>query len=200
MSEHRPDPGSGDRNDVPTTSGGGIVFGGRRTNRDDGARAVPDFARDFRRRWPTGVAVATVRTASGDLRGVAISSLMMLSLDPPLVALALDEGGTFHELLGDDGIFALSILDRDQEFLSERFAGRAPVPDTAFGGIPFDLVAGDLPVLRGALGWCRCRVTDRSPQGDHILVIACILDGDLGPDTDDPLLSYEGQYRGLEMR
>lgn len=198
MSEHRPDPGSGVGNDTPTTSGGGIVFGGRRTSRD-GERTAADFARDFRRRWPTGVAVATVRT-SDDLRGVAISSLMMLSLDPPLVALALDESGTFHELLGDDGIFALSILDRDQEFLSERFAGRAPVPDAAFGGIPFDLVAGDLPVLRGALGWCRCRVTDRSPQGDHILVIASILDGDLGPDTDDPLLSYEGQYRSLEMR
>lgn len=158
------------------------------------------MARALRRRWSTGVAIAIAREPDGALRGVAVSSLMMLSLDPPMLAIALATEGSFHELLDGGAAFTISILDREQEFLSERFAGRAPVPDTKFTGIPFDLVGGDLPVIRKSLAWGRCEVVSRQESGDHILVIASIREGDLGPDTDDPLLNFEAQYRGLEPR
>lgn len=184
-----------------STSGGGIVRGGSRS--PSGAANEPslsELARVLRRRWPTGVAIAIAREPNGAFRGVAVSSLMMLSLDPPSLAIALATEGSFHEVLEVSAAFTISILDREQEFLSERFAGRAPVPDGTFTGIPFDLVSGNLPVIRRSLAWCRCEVMSQQEQGDHMLVIAAIREGDLGPDTDDPLLNFEGQYRGLEMR
>ncbi len=190
--------------DIPaptSTSGGGIVRGSSRSLSTPANEPSPsDLARALRRRWPTGVAIAIAREPDGAFRGVAVSSLMMLSLDPPLLTIALATEGSFHELLDVSAAFTISILDRDQEFLSERFAGRAPVPDTKFTGIPFDLVAGDLPVIRKSLAWCRCEVVSRQEAGDHILLVGGILEGDLGPDTDDPLLNFEGQYRGLEPR
>lgn len=163
-------------------------------------QSPPGFARALRRRWPTGVVVVTIREPSRALRGVAVSSLMMLSLEPPALAIGLAGSSSFQHLLTQDADFIVSILDRDQEFSSERFAGRAPVPDAGFSGIPFDLVTDGLPVLRGSLAWCRCRVSTRQAHGDHVLIVADILEGVLGPDSDDPLLTYEGQYRGLEMR
>lgn len=191
--------GTIERPEPTNTSGGGIVRGGSRSaSTFANEPSLTELARALRRRWPTGVAVAIARQPNGTLRGVAVNSLMMLSLDPPSLAIALASEGSFHELLDVSAVFTISILDREQEFLSERFAGRAPVPDATFTGIPFDLVNENLPVIRGSLAWCRCEVASQQEQGDHILVIASIREGDLGPDTDDPLLNFEAQYRGLE--
>lgn len=184
-----------------STSGGGIVRGDRRSSLTSAnGQSRSGLARALRRRWPAGVAIAIARESNGALRGVSVSAMMMLSLDPPLLAIALATDGSFHELLEMGIGFTISILDREQEFLSERFAGRAPVPDGNLSGIPFDLVGGNLPVIRRSLAWCRCEVTSLQEEGDHVLVIASIREGELGPDTDDPLLNFEAQYRGLEPR
>ncbi|HEU0164774.1 MAG TPA: flavin reductase family protein, partial [Thermomicrobiales bacterium] len=122
------------------SSGGGIVFGGSRSDPGSG-----DVARGLRRRWASGVAVATAVEPNGGLRGVTVSSLMHVALDPPSLAIALATESSFHALLPEGAEFAISILDRRQEFTAERFAGRAPVPDARFGGVPHDLVGG-LPI------------------------------------------------------
>jgi flavin reductase (DIM6/NTAB) family NADH-FMN oxidoreductase RutF len=177
------------------SSGGGIVFGGSRSGSGDG-----DLARGLRRRWASGVAIATAVDPHGGLRGVTVSSLMHVSLDPPSLAIALATGSSFHELLPGGASFTISILDRSQEFIAERFAGRAPVPDARFSDVPHATIDDGLPTLSDALAWCQCRVSTRFSVGDHVLIVAEIIDGALGPDTDDPMLSYEGQYRGLEVR
>lgn len=190
-----------DASEPTSTSGGGIVRGGSRPAATSSEKqSLPEFIRALRRRWPTGVAVVTIRETSGAMRGVAVSSLMMLALEPPSMAFALATSGSFQEFLTQNVGFVVSILDLEQEFISERFAGRAPVPDADLSGIPFDLVTDGLPVLRGSLAWCCCRVSNRQTHGDHVLIVADILEGSTGIDSDDPLLSYEGQYRGLEMR
>lgn len=169
------------------------------------AGAMPEFARDFRRRWPTGVAIATTSTPDDSFRGVTVGSLMLLSLEPPTLAMGLATESSFHTLLTPGAPFAVAILDRSGEFLADRFAGRAPVPDARFTGIPHTMhpIAGrTVPVVHGSamLAWAGCRVTSTTEIGDHALVLGEIVSGDLAPDTDDPLLFYEGHYRGLEVR
>jgi len=186
----------------PTSrSGGGIVFGGSRDSGEvDATTDLGAFARALRRRWASGVAVVTVVTPDGSLRGVTVSSLMMVSLDPPSLAIAMTREASFHEFLPVGGSLAIAILDRAQEFTSERFAGRAPVPDARFTGVAFDRAANGTPVLRGSLGWARCTVTTRLDEGDHVLIVGAIHEGTIPPDTDEPLINYEAQYRGLEVR
>ncbi|MGB3329687.1 MAG: flavin reductase family protein [Thermomicrobiales bacterium] len=164
----------------------------------------PDLARAIRRRWTTGVAIVTTTAPDGALRGATIGSLMMLSQDPPTLAFALARESSFHALLDDGAVIALAILDREGEFLADRFAGRAPVPDARFGGIPhtmIEIAGAATPVLTGraVLAWAGCRVTNVAATGDHALVLAALLTGAVGDDTDDPLLYYEGHYRGLEV-
>ncbi|MGC4108398.1 MAG: flavin reductase family protein [Thermomicrobiales bacterium] len=165
----------------------------------------PAFARAFRRRWPTGVAIVTTQAPDGAFRGATAGSLMMLSLEPPTLALGLATESSFHQLLAEGQPFAVAILDRGGEFLADRFAGRAPVPDARFGGIPYMLTEVDgatIPVLDGpaVLAWAACRVTGTSVAGDHALIVAAVISGRLGDDTDDPLIFYEGRYRGLEVQ
>jgi flavin reductase (DIM6/NTAB) family NADH-FMN oxidoreductase RutF len=96
------------------------------------------------------------------------------------------------------GVFAVSLLDRSQEFLADRFAGLAPLPDARFTGVPHVLAASGCPILSNALAWFDCRVYDTHEGGDHLIVVGEVTALGLGEDTDDPLLSYEGRYRGIE--
>ena len=180
------------------TSGGGISRGSQRSAQPDAPESVDELARAFRRRWATGVAVMTLRDDQ-HLRGITITAMMPLSLDPPLVAVGLTADGAFADLARVGHRCAVSILVRDQEFLSERFAGRAPVPDAAFGGVPHALDAHGVPVLSGATAVVSGSITSRTDHGDHVLVVMAIDDGSIAPDEDDPLLSYEGSYRTLEV-
>ncbi|HEV2127336.1 MAG TPA: flavin reductase family protein [Thermomicrobiales bacterium] len=180
------------------TSGGGIVRGSQRSARGDTPQTPSDLTRAFRRRWATGIAVMTLRDG-GRLRGITLTAMMPLSLEPPLVAVGLTAGGEFPSLAKEGRRCVIAILVRDQEFLSERFAGRAPVPDAAFTGVPHELDAHGVPILSGAAAHVTGGIVSRAAHGDHELVVIEVDGGEIGPDEDDPLLTYEGAYRGLEV-
>ncbi len=190
----------GDRTDDRSIQGGGGITHGdgmRSTASSDGSDPV-ELMRLFRRRWASGVAILTVGEQD-NWRGITLTAVMPLSLDPPTVAIGLTATGEFAARLQEGTRCGLSILQRDQVFLSERFAGRAPVPDSSFTGVPFDLDAAEIPLIRNAAAALSCRVELVVEAGDHLLVLLEVDDGVIGPDTDDPLVSYEGSYRGLEV-
>lgn len=178
--------------------GGGITHGaGAKSAAGEGSDPV-EMMRTFRRRWTSGVAILTVGE-EGNWRGITLTAVLPVSLDPPLVAVAVAASGEFAASLHAGRRCALSILQRSQVFLSERFAGRAPLPDRSFAGIPFDLDDAGVPLIKGTAACLSCRVTSLGPAGDHILVTLEATGGSIGPDDDDPLVSYEGGYRGLEV-
>ena len=184
---------AGDAAAAGSRSGGGIAGGaGERSSgfAVEGLRAV-------RRRWASGVAVVTTVDGAG-FRGVTVSAFTPVSLEPPLVLVCLERGGRMAELVPATGVFAVSILDRAHEFLAERFAGRAPLPDARLSGIPHAVAGNGCPVLTGATASLACRVTAVHEGGDHLAIVGAVEDSFVGPDTDDPLLTYEGRYRGLE--
>lgn len=180
-----------------STSGGGIRRGGERRSAAPVGGDLPALARGLRRRWAAGIAVVTT-TAPDGFRGITVSSLMVVSLDPPLLAFCPAVEGSFAGLVAASGRFAVSILDRDQTILADRFAARGPLPDAALSGIRHKVHDSGLPVLVGALAWAICEVISHQEAGDHWLTLGRIVAGSMLADTDDPLLSYEGQYRGLE--
>jgi 3-hydroxy-9,10-secoandrosta-1,3,5(10)-triene-9,17-dione monooxygenase reductase component len=153
--------------------------------------------RAARRRWASGVAVVTTLDDPG-FRGAAVSSFAVVSLTPPLLLICLDREGRMSNLVPAAGVFAVSLLDRSQEFLADRFAGLAPLPDARFTGVPHRLAASGCPILTAALAWYDCRVHATHDGGDHLIIVGVVTALGLGEDTDDPLLSYEGRYRGIE--
>ena len=151
----------------------------------------------LRRRWVSGVALVLLRSSEGGFRGITATSFMVVSEEPPLVALAVRDDGSFATFLANDVELTISVLEAEHEFVAERFAGRAPLPDQFLTGVKHTLTGG-LPIVEGALAWCRGRVAELHPAGDHQLVIVEVMQGEAGADTDDPLLRYEGRYRRLE--
>src|SRR5690349_21771541 len=129
--------------DPPSPSGsfGGISGGASsraaaRTKASQESDPTPAAMRAARRRWASGVAVAT--TVEGAAKsGATISSFLPLSLEPPLVAISLESQSRMALRLPQTGIIAVSVLDRAHEFQSDRFSGYGPQPDPDFTGIRY---------------------------------------------------------------
>jgi flavin reductase (DIM6/NTAB) family NADH-FMN oxidoreductase RutF len=153
--------------------------------------------RAVRRRWASSVAVVTTRDGDG-LRGATATACTIVSLDPPLALVCLDRSGRMATAVPEAGVFAISILNRDQTFLADRFAGIGPLPDRQLTGVRHRLAASGCPILDGSLAWLDCRVRDVHDGGDHVVIVGIVDTVGFGDDTDDPLLSYDGRYRALE--
>lgn len=89
--------------------------------------------RSLFRRWPAGVSVV-VAELDGRRHGLTVSSLVSLSLDPPLVGISIAHQASLHELLRDAGSWTASILAGNQEHLAQHFARSVP-PLVLWNGI-----------------------------------------------------------------
>lgn len=156
-----------------------------------------DEVRAARRRWASGVAVLLVPEGEG-YRGAPLTAFAVVSLEPPLVLVCLDREGRTAALVPVGGALTVSVLDRRHEFLAERFAGRAPLPDARLSGIGHEPAPSGVPVLTGAAAWFDCRVAAVHDGGDHLIVVGGVLAVGSADETDDPLLYYGGRYRAIE--
>ena len=151
---------------------------------------TPDELRDVLRRTPTGVAVVTV-DAHGQRVGLTVATLVSLSLEPPLVGLAISRQAALHELLRESGRCAVSLLAADQQELAEHFARGVP-PIAMWEGVAVRNESG-APLLEGALGWLVCDVRDRLATGTHTFFVAEVLAAEPGVDVL-PLVRHGGTY------
>jgi flavin reductase len=147
------------------------------------------------RRFPAGVAVVTV-DAGGQPLGLTVGSLVSLSLEPPLVGVAIGRQAALHELLREAGAFAASLLAEGQEQIAAHFARGVP-PIALWTGIatrPGKVVPA--PLVEDALGWIECRVSAEHPVGDHTLFVGEVLDLEKGRDVR-PLVYVDRRYAGV---
>lgn len=125
--------------------------------------------RQAMRAWTTGVAIITARR--GDVQqGMTINSFTSLSLDPPLIMVALQGHTHTHDLVKETGEFGVTILAEDQRDLSLRFA-RHEVEDR-FAGVETEALGLSAPHIQGGLAWFDCRVRQSHEVGKNTLFIA----------------------------
>jgi len=146
------------------------------------------------RGFPAGVAVATVDVA-GERAGLTLSSVVSLSLEPPLVGISVRRDAALHELLRRAGGFALSLLAEGQEALAQHFARGVP-PIALWRGIETRPAENGPPLLAGALGWLGCRVSGEHQAGDHTFFVGDVLQVDSGRHAA-PLIHLDGAFRSL---
>lgn len=153
--------------------------------------------RQLRGLFASGVSVVTTAHA-GRLRGMTVSAFASVSLEPPLVMIALAHEAGTREMIADSGIFAVNILSADQEFLSERFAARAPIVNEQFEGVPYEVAVTGSPILPQAIAWYDCRVEAVHDGGDHAIIIGRVVAIGLGDEARQPLLYYANRYARLK--
>jgi len=144
-------------------------------------------------RFPAGVAVVTV-DLDGERVGLTVASLVSLSLDPPLVGVAVRRDAALHELLRGSDEFAVSMLAEGQESLAQHFARGVP-PIAHWHGIATRPGPAG-PLIEGALGWLDCRLAAEHETGDHTLFIGEVESVEAGV-LAPPLVHADGGYRAL---
>lgn len=149
-------------------------------------------------RFATGVTVVTTMVG-GKLHGVTVNAFCSVSLVPPLALVCIDRLSRSCQLISESGAFAVNMLSWQQQFLADRFAGRAPLVDASFTGVPYHVAATGAPVLSDAIAWADCRVIHTVPAGDHDVYIGSVLAVGAGEDAE-PLLLYRGRFERLRER
>jgi flavin reductase (DIM6/NTAB) family NADH-FMN oxidoreductase RutF len=142
---------------------------------------------------PHNVAVLAV-DHEGDCMGVTISSLVSLSLEPPLIGISIGKQASLYGLLRNAGAFSLSVLGSEQEEVALRFAaGRPPIVHWAGVQTRRGLFA---PLIDGALGWIEARTRAEHDAGDHTFFVGDVVAVERGPATN-ALMYRDRSYHGL---
>jgi flavin reductase (DIM6/NTAB) family NADH-FMN oxidoreductase RutF len=154
---------------------------------------------DLRRacgQFATGVTVVTVTDGDG-VRGMTANSFTSVSLDPPLVLVSIDLRNRTHELVRQNGRFAVNVLAQRHQPWSDRFAGRGGDHQHVFDDVPHRIVDGVL-ILDGAPAVFVCRLVAVHAAGDHSLFLGEVEHLEYQP-TQEPLLFFGGRYRSLDI-
>lgn len=125
--------------------------------------------------------------------GATVSSLASLSLDPPLISVAFDQGSAMLRKIQRSGRFGVNLLGLAQDELAVIFARRGV---DRFGSVAWFADDG-LPRLADAAGWMVCDLYREVEAGDHLLLFGLV---QAASRTDLPPLVYAHRTFGTHSR
>jgi len=160
-----------------------------------GPGVLPGTFRHLLGRFASGVTVLTTTGAAGQPVGMTASSVASVSIDPPLLLVAVSIHNDMHLAMLGARHFAMNVLAADQEGLSRRFAEEEA---DRFRGIPYLVNERGIPVLENVVATIECEKHASAPGGDHTVFFGLVIGGAISERP--PLLYYRGGYAGLVVR
>jgi flavin reductase (DIM6/NTAB) family NADH-FMN oxidoreductase RutF len=146
----------------------------------------PESFRRAMRAWTTGVA-ALMAWHENEVYGITVNSFTSLSLDPPLVTVALKSDTRVFELVTKSRAFSVIILSAEQQELAANFAGKLHGAER---------MAGLASLLDGGLARLDCRVVHTYAAGENTLIVAEISEAHVH-STENPLVYHNREYHQL---
>jgi flavin reductase len=128
-------------------------------------RPPAHFLRGCLGRFATGVAVVSFTEPDGGRHGVTVNSFTSVSIDPPLILVALQRTVPSHDLLRDRS-FTVNVLGAEQRELALHFAGQ-PRPSLS----PPWIKGEHALRLAGSLCYFECAPWAEYDGGDHTLFL-----------------------------
>jgi 3-hydroxy-9,10-secoandrosta-1,3,5(10)-triene-9,17-dione monooxygenase reductase component len=154
-----------------------------------GLKAVePGVFRRVLGHLPTGVTVITAEHSNGQV-GMACNSVTSVSLEPPLIAFCPALTSETWPALRSAGRFCVNVMADHHGPISQAFSRKGV---DRFAGVDFHPRAGG-PALDDAVAWLDCEIRSEHPAGDHLIVVAEVVDLDARPDAP-PLIFFRGRY------
>ncbi|HUM11019.1 MAG TPA: flavin reductase family protein [Myxococcaceae bacterium] len=155
------------------------------------------------RTWAATVTVVTARRRPSaitpeapEVDGFTATAFMMLSLEPPLLALGVARDSGADDLMEDADYLAVNLLAENQSELSHAFARHHRDRRDAWERFPWTLDAHGTPLLTGTTGAFSARIVERQARGDHLLVLVEVTAIHQG-DTERTLVYQNRSYGRL---
>jgi flavin reductase (DIM6/NTAB) family NADH-FMN oxidoreductase RutF len=106
--------------------------------------------------------------------GTTVSAFASLSLDPPMVSVALDRRSELLSKVLESTFFGVNVLAKSQEDIARLFASRGV---DRFGSA-FWTIDRNLPRLNSVASWLTCVLTKTVEVGDHVLLLGVVEDAE----------------------
>lgn len=151
---------------------------------------------DFRKAmgmFATGVTVVTVNTETGP-HGMTVNSFASVSLEPPLLLFNADRSTDTHGFVSEAEHYAVNVLTQDQEWLSNRFAGKHKEMDDPFADVKYTERATGAPIIQDTLATFDCTLWEQYDGGDHTIYVGEVQDLSMSGQDMAPLTFYKGAY------
>lgn len=138
--------------------------------------------------FATGITVACIEQANGEVKGLTANSFVSISLDPPIVLISVANDASFMQECSVGKPVGISILSDQQKEISNQFAGMNE------DEIPVTFISNDrCHCIHGSLAWYETTIRDIIPAGDHHLILCDV--HDLGrEESAQPILYYSGYH------
>ncbi|MFI5953521.1 flavin reductase family protein [Cryptosporangium sp. NPDC051539] len=156
------------------------------------AGADPRDLRDVYGAFPSGV-VGLCAVVDGVPTGMAASSFVAVSLDPPLVAVCVQHTSTTWPRLRAQPFVGVSVLGESHDLAARRLAAKT---GDRFEGVSLATTEGGAVLIDGASAWLECTVDREVPAGDHNIVLLRIETFEVEP-TVAPLVFHSSGFRRL---
>jgi flavin reductase (DIM6/NTAB) family NADH-FMN oxidoreductase RutF len=144
--------------------------------------------------FATGVAVITAQGPGGLAVGMTMSSFNAVSLDPPLILFSVDRRARSLPAMLEAKGYAVNILSRAQQALSDRFARAVADKWTDVAHRPGH---ADARLIEGALAHFECEPHARHDGGDHVIFLGRVVRFAVAAGGGDPLVFFRGRYHGI---
>jgi flavin reductase (DIM6/NTAB) family NADH-FMN oxidoreductase RutF len=138
-----------------------------------------------------GTAVAGL--VGGRPVGIAASSFVPVSLNPPLVSVCVAHTSSTWPLLRDLPRIGISVLGAHQERIGRQLGSRT---GDRFSGVAWRSTADGCVFIEGAAAWFDCAIEQQIPSGDHDIVVFRVHDLDARADVT-PLVFHASRFRRL---
>ena len=140
---------------------------------------------------PAAVSVVTARNGDGLPHGTTVSAFCSLSVNPPLVLVALDRSSDLLPLVERQRRFGINVLACGQEEVGTACARKGP-DKLAGTSWRYD---GGLPRIDDSAAWLACDVQDVLDGGDHVIVVGLVTACE--PGDTEPLVYHRRHFLRL---
>ncbi|MBA46996.1 MAG: hypothetical protein CL893_02805 [Dehalococcoidia bacterium] len=144
---------------------------------------------DFRKSWsffPTGVSVLAVKNQNDIIQGMTASSVMSISLNPPIIMVSVGVERSIIKNLKTSEFISVSLLSKNQADIANYFS-RPHNPDNNFFYNKENCF-----YIKECLGYFLCKKNDFIKIGDHIVYFLEVEKFEF--QDIEPLVWYKGNF------
>jgi flavin reductase (DIM6/NTAB) family NADH-FMN oxidoreductase RutF len=153
---------------------------------------TPSSLREAFGHFPSGV-VAIAAEVNGVREGLAASTFVPVSLDPPLVSFCVQNTSTTWPKLQEVPLLGISVLGEAHDDAVRTLAAKT---GDRFAGLETESNGGGAVFIKGTSAWLESAIEQLIPAGDHTIVVLRVSDirVDLGVA---PIVFHRSIFRRL---
>ena len=149
-----------------------------------------DHYRAVMRHLPTGVAaVCSTDPDSGTQNGMIVGTFASLSMEPALVTFSVTHTSTSWPKIAQAERFGVSLLAEEQQQVCRALSAKV---EDKLSAVEWSESFWGTPHINGSLAWFDCQVQQQIHAGDHLIIIASVLE--MTPGEGTPLIFHGGRF------